>query len=552
MESDGLNFELANLLEEDEVKGSVEDESKRSLESGFDESDLLHTKYGEAISNSALRQIYRPVDSYEGLHRYDSDFKWSKDEERRVVRKIDWRICSWVCLMFLALQVDRGNIMQARSDDMLESLGLTADEYKTGQAIYFGALVLAELPSQLLAKRLGANVWLSVQMICWSLVASMQSGMYGPNSFWTTRALIGVFEAGFVPSSILYLSNFYTSTELPIRLSWLWIAYPTTKIVSALLAYSLVHLSGLYNIPGWRWLLGLEAALTCLLGCISYLYLPPSPTQTVSPFRGEEGWFTAKEEKIIVNRILRDDPSKGSTSNREPLTLRQLRHALSDYHMYPLYLLGLTWQMPMIPIANWMASTLHMLGLNPLTTSLLTLPSYAIWILNLLVFTRVSEWLNERILLSTVSQIWCLPLLIALETLVQDREAWQTWGPVMVLYAQPHIHAILLGLASRNAGSVPSRTVAVAVYDMCFQASNLVSLNIYRREDAPYYFRGNKILLCVAAWNIVLLVATKNFYTFYNRRRERLWNNMSSERKGKYLATTKDEGNKRLDFRFTH
>ena len=88
MESDGLNFELANLLEEDEVKGSVEDESKRSLESGFDESDLLHSKYGEAISNSVLRQIYGPVDSYEGLHRYDSDFKWSKDEERRVVRKV--------------------------------------------------------------------------------------------------------------------------------------------------------------------------------------------------------------------------------------------------------------------------------------------------------------------------------------------------------------------------------------------------------------------------------------------------------------------------------
>lgn len=36
------------------------------------------------------------------------------------------------------------------------------------------------------------------------------------------------------------------------------------------------------------------------------------------------------------------------------------------------------------------------------------------------------------------------------------------------------------------------------------------------------------------------------------RRRERTWNAMSKEDKEEYLRTTKDEGNKRLDFRFAH
>ncbi len=38
----------------------------------------------------------------------------------------------------------------------------------------------------------------------------------------------------------------------------------------------------------------------------------------------------------------------------------------------------------------------------------------------------------------------------------------------------------------------------------------------------------------------------------YDRRRDEVWNGMSSEEKEEYLSTTKDQGNKRLDFRFAH
>ena len=81
---------------------------------------------------------------------------------------------------------------------------------------------------------------------------------------------------------------------------------------------------------------------------------------------------------------------------------------------------------------------------------------------------------------------------------------------------------------------------------------SLTHVQIYRTNDKPQYFTGNKILLALVAYNIVLFVATKVFYVRVNARRDKIWNAMDREQKEHYLSTTKDRGNKRLDFRFAH
>lgn len=236
--------------------------------------------------------------------------------------------------MFFALQLDRGNISQALSDNMLDDLGLNTNEYNTGQTIFYVCFLFAELPSQLISKKLGPDNWIPIQMVSWSLVASMQAFLSGRSSFWACRALLGLIEGGFIPDVILYLSYFYTGKELPIRLSFFWTAYQATSIISAFLAYGILHMRGINGMAGWRWLFALEGTLTGCIGIVSYFYLPPSPTQTASWFRGKDGWFTERQEKIMVNRVLRDDPSKGDMHNRQGLSLGLFWEALKDYHMW--------------------------------------------------------------------------------------------------------------------------------------------------------------------------------------------------------------------------
>lgn len=62
--------------------------------------------------------------------------------------------------------------------------------------------------------------------------------------------------------------------------------------------------------------------------------MPAGPCQTASWFRGKKGWFSEREEKIIVNRVIREDPSKSSMHNREPVTPKLLWQSLKDYDLW--------------------------------------------------------------------------------------------------------------------------------------------------------------------------------------------------------------------------
>ncbi|OAX42117.1 MFS general substrate transporter [Rhizopogon vinicolor AM-OR11-026] len=494
-------------------------------------------------------EAYRPPPEYENTHRFDPDARWTWREEKKLVRKIDVRIMIWAGVMFFALDLDRTNISQANTDNFLKDLHLTTNDFNLGNTLYRLSFLMAELPSQLVSKRVGPDVWVPTQMTLWSVVALSQYWLSDRKSFLATRFLLGFLEGGFIPDVVLYLSYFYTKRELPIRLAWFWVSNYITAMVGAFMATGILYLrSG--NRAGWRYLFLIEGLLTLVIGVTSYFLMPPGPTQTKAWFR-PKGWFTEREEIIMVNRVLRDDPTKSDMHNREGLTIKMIWDTVCDWRMWPLYVLGLTHMIPVGPPQTYLTLTLTNLGFSTTQSNLLTLPSTTCGLLTLLLTSYLAEFVQSRVGACLVLQIWALPLLIALRSFGSSTDQWVYFAVVTLITGFPYVHPIQVAWASTNSGSVRARTISASVYNMFVQAGVIVYANIYRADDAVNK-RGNLVLIIICSANIVIYILTFFFYRGINRYRDQRWNRMTVTERETYLERTEDQGNERLDFRFAY
>lgn len=67
-------------------------------------------------------------------------------------------------------------------------------DYNFGNVIFLFSFLLAELPSQLVSKKIGPDRWIPMQISLWSIVAMCQCAIAGKKSFYATRALLGLLE----------------------------------------------------------------------------------------------------------------------------------------------------------------------------------------------------------------------------------------------------------------------------------------------------------------------------------------------------------------------
>ncbi|KAG6846039.1 hypothetical protein H0H87_006403 [Tephrocybe sp. NHM501043] len=435
-------------------------------------------------------EVYRPPPEYENAHRFNPNARWTYREERNVVRKMDWRITVWACIMFFALDLDRNNLTQANSDNFLDDLNLTTNDFNLANALFRASFLVAELPSQLISKRVGPDNWIPTQLMLWSVLSFSQFWLKGRASFLACRTLLGFMQGGFIPDIVLYLSYFFTKSELPIRLAFFWFSNYISHIVSAFFATGILRLRGTHGLEGWRYLFLIEGLLTCGVGIGAWFLMPPGPTQTKAWFR-PKGWFNEREEIIIVNRVLRDDPTKSDMHNREGLSIRGIYQCLKDWRLWPIYCLGIVHMIPVGPPQTYLTLSLRNLGFNTTETNLLSIPSTIIGGLLLLAAAFFSEKVNSRVAATVILQLWALPLLIALYTFNSHTSQWAYYMVVTLIAGFPYIHPIQVAWTSRNSNSVRARTVSASCYNMFVQAgfiiyvSDLQFLIYFEKENTP-------------------------------------------------------------------
>ncbi|KAJ5688514.1 Major facilitator superfamily domain general substrate transporter [Penicillium macrosclerotiorum] len=496
-----------------------------------------------------LARFYKPHPDYENMAYFDPSARWTYREENAVRRKTDWKILLWILVMFFGLNLDRGNLSSAAADNLLDDLNLTTNDYNNAQNMYRIGFLISEIPSQMIGKKLGPDRWIPVQIIAWSLASGCQFFMQNRAGFFACRFFIGLFMGGFIPDSILYLSYFYTKTEMPFRLAMFWFVDSMSGVIASFIAYGVLHMRGVDGREGWRWLFLIEALISLTIGFLSFIFLVPGPTQTKTRWN-PSGLFSEREEKIIVNRVLRDDPSKGDMHNRQGLSFEKLWLSLKDYDLWPIYMIGILFEIPTAPPKAYLTLSLKAIGFSTFQTTLLSIPVTVFASINLLLVTQLTEKVHQISLIGLLTQLWCLPLLIVLYTSAGSLSSWGLYAVTFVLLGWPSPHAAQVGWCSRLSNSVRTRTISAALYNITIQLSGIASSNIYRDDDKPLYRRGNRQLIAINIATIVVYILAKTYYSARNKWKNARWEKLNTQEKILYLETTTDKGSKRLDFKF--
>ena len=228
-------------------------------------------------------------------------------EEKALVKKMAWRVLPFLLVAYLICIIDRLNVGLAALT-MNAELGFTATVYGWGAGLFFVGYFIGEVPSNIILSKVGARLWFARIMVTWGIFAIAMGFISGDVSFFVTRFLLGVAEAGFFPGVIYYLTLWFPAEYRGRIFGLFLIISPLNNTIAAPLGGLILKYSnGLMGYPGWRWLFIIEGLPTILMAYLCMRVVIDRPDKA--------SWLTDAEKAHLRAKLQREAEARTETKH---------------------------------------------------------------------------------------------------------------------------------------------------------------------------------------------------------------------------------------------
>lgn len=260
-------------------------------------------------------------------------------------RKLNWRLLPILLIGFVFAYLDRVNVGFAKLQ-MQSDLQFSDAVYGVGAGIFFVGYVLFELPSNLLLPKIGARATFSRIMVLWGITSACMMFVHSVPAFYAVRFLLGVFEAGFAPGVLFYLSRWYGPSRAAGAISIVWLAGPISGVFGGPVAgWLMTDFVGVGNLSGWQWMFLLEGAPCVLLGIVAFFLLPDGPDTAT--------WLNAEEKRLLATEL-------GTANGRHG----SFGAVLKDPKVYVLAIAYLCLIAPIYAVSFWLPTIFKLAGVG--------------------------------------------------------------------------------------------------------------------------------------------------------------------------------------------
>ncbi|SAK82717.1 d-galactonate transporter [Caballeronia hypogeia] len=304
--------------------------------------------------------------------------------EDAVFRKVTWHIMPMVLLAYVFAFLDRINIGYAQLQ-MKQDLAFSDAVYGLGAGIFFVTYLLFEVPSNLLLEKIGARLTFLRIMVLWGLASAATAFVTAPWQFYGIRLLLGIFEAGFFPGIILYLTYWYPSQRRGRVTGLFLFGMPITGVLGGPLSGTIMSgMEGIGGMHGWQWLFLVEGLPTVLLGILLYRMLPDKPARAP--------WLDDAEKTLVQSVLDADHRGDAKAAHHGKLAA-----ALADPKTYVLAFVYFCCACAVYTLTFWLPTMIKGLGIAQIATiGWYTAVPYIFGALGVLIISRSSDRFKER------------------------------------------------------------------------------------------------------------------------------------------------------------
>ncbi len=305
----------------------------------------------------------------------------------QAMRKIIWRIVPILFVCYVMNFLDRINVGFAQLQ-MKEHLGFADTVYGLGAGLFFIGYFFFEVPSNILLEKIGARKTILRIMVLWGLTSAATMFVQTPMQFYIVRFLLGLFEAGFFPGIILYLT-FWVPLAYRGRVTALFMSalVVTGMIAGPVSGYILQNMDGFAGLRGWQWMFVIEGLPSCLLGILVFIYLDDKPA--------DAKWLSHSEKQVLMQAF--ESEHATPLGNKERADKPSLRSAFAQPLVYLFAFVYFAILAGGYIIAFWLPMTIRELGVaNFLHIGLYSAIPYTVAGLAMILLGKSSDHFKER------------------------------------------------------------------------------------------------------------------------------------------------------------
>jgi MFS family permease len=301
--------------------------------------------------------------------------------EAAVFKKINRRLLPFLLICYTFAYLDRVNIGYAKLHMQADIPGLTEAVFGVGAGLFFLAYAGLEVPSNLLMSRIGARRTITRIMVLWGFTSAAMLFVTNETTFYILRVLLGIFEAGFAPGIILYLTYWYPAKRMASVMGIYMLAGPVGAILgSAGSAMIIAATDNLGGLAGWQWMFLIQGLPCVVLGLLFWRYMVDRPEQA--------SWLSESEREIVTHHL---------SATKENHHTSSFLVALKNPTVYVMAIAYFGIMCGIYAVSFWLPTVLLENGItDSFANGLLSSIPYLVTIPVMVLLTRSSDRFGER------------------------------------------------------------------------------------------------------------------------------------------------------------